>query len=88
MALQGHVELEKLAYLHTHFIPVEQDKRGQIEISAEEQVSLFLKSNRTDGRLGATPRCSNFLDHGHFLLLSLIFHLFLRYLPRYTGISL
>lgn len=50
MALQGHVELEKLAYLHTHFIPVEQDERSQIEISAEEQVSLFLKSNRTDGR--------------------------------------
>lgn len=74
MALQGHVELEKLAYFTRPLYLVEQDERdilrSQVEISqaTEEQVPLFLESNRTDSRLGVMPRRPSFLDHGRFSL--------------------
>lgn len=43
MALQGHVELEKLAYLHTHFIPVEQDEaRSRSQLKSRYRSSLSL----------------------------------------------
>lgn len=62
MALQGHVELEKLAYLHAHFISwnktseIYYGTQTEISQSAEEQVPRFLESNRTNSRLGVMPQ--------------------------------